>query len=62
MKKLKTEFHQTHGFLAERMYLYFKDVDISKSERVRNPFAANNVSGLTTWEQEQLIDIPVTVP
>jgi hypothetical protein len=34
--------------LQKQFSFYFKDVD------VRKPFAANNVSGLKTCEQEQL--------
>jgi hypothetical protein len=37
--------------------LYYRDVDVSKFEWARNPSAPNNVSGLTTCEQEQLTDI-----
>jgi hypothetical protein len=32
-------------------------VDVSKFERLRNPFSASNASGLRASEQEQLIDI-----
>jgi hypothetical protein len=42
--------------LQKQFSLYFKNFDVSESDRVRNPFAANNVSGLTTCEQQQLID------
>jgi hypothetical protein len=43
--------------LQKRLSLYFKDVGVSKFEWVRNPSAPSNVSGSTTCEQEQLIDI-----
>jgi hypothetical protein len=45
------------GAFQKQFSLYFKDVDISKFERIRHPFAANNASGLTISVQEQLIDI-----
>jgi len=37
------------GALQKQFSLYFKDTDVWKCEWVRNPFATNNVSGLTTW-------------
>jgi hypothetical protein len=44
------------GALEKQFSLHFKDADVSKFIWVRIPLAANNVSGLTTCEQEQLID------
>jgi hypothetical protein len=35
---------------------FYKDVDVSTFERVRNPSVANNISGLTTCELEKLVD------
>jgi len=37
--------------LQKQLWFYFKDVDVSTFERVRNPFAANNVSRPMTREQ-----------
>jgi hypothetical protein len=37
--------------------MYFKDVDVSKSEWTRNPFASNNVSRLTTCKPQEVLDI-----
>jgi hypothetical protein len=42
--------------LQKQFSLYFKDVDFSKPECVRNPFSVNSVSRLMTCEQEQLTD------
>jgi hypothetical protein len=63
--KLKKLFINHLGALQKQFSLYFKDIDVSGFELVRNPFAANIVTRLATCEQEQLIDIssyPVTVP
>jgi hypothetical protein len=44
------------GAFQKHFSFYFKVVHVSKCEWVRNPFAAHIFSGLTTCEQEQLID------
>jgi len=56
-KLTKKTLHQHLCALHKRFSLYFNDVHVSKSEWARNPFGANNVSGLTTCEQEQLVDM-----
>jgi len=33
------------------------DIDVSRFGLIRNPFDANNVKGLTTFEKKQLIDL-----
>jgi hypothetical protein len=45
------------GPLQKQFSLYLKDMDDSKLEWVRGPFAVNNVTGLATCEQEQLTEI-----
>jgi hypothetical protein len=50
------------GALQKQFSLYFKAVDVSKVEWVTSPFAPNNVSGLTTCEEEQPIDISCDDP
>jgi len=46
-----------HLSRKDREVRNFKDVDVSKSEWVRNPCAASYISRLTICEQEQLTDI-----
>jgi hypothetical protein len=55
--KLTNHFSSANWLLRRKFSLCFKDVDVSKSEGVRNLFATNNVSGVTTSEQEQLRDV-----
>jgi hypothetical protein len=52
-KKILTK----HLRALKEVYIVFQTVNVSTFERVRNTFVANNVSGLMTCEQEQLIDI-----
>jgi len=53
----KTLFINYLAALQKQFSLYFEDGELLRVEWVRNPFAANNLSELTTCEQEQLIDM-----
>jgi len=50
-------FNQPVGCCTERVFIIFRDADVSKFEWVRNLFAANSVSRLMTYEQVQFMDI-----
>jgi len=53
-QKLTKKLFITHfGALQKKFSLYFKDINVSRFEWVRNPYAAINISGLMTYEQEQ---------
>ena len=43
--------------LLGKCSFYFKDVDTSDYEWIRNPFGDNSTSRLSTFDQEQLIDL-----
>jgi hypothetical protein len=57
-QKLTQNFSSTTRLLCKKkkkISLYFKEVDVSKFEWVRYPFAPNNISEVTTCEYGQLI-------
>ena len=53
-KQLFTDHLNT---LLGKFSFYFKDVDMSRYEWIRNPFGDNPRMGLSTSDQEQLIDL-----